>query len=518
MAFCFNKGRTLKRDFATANAMYGQGRGQKTAVQLFRVGCFCLVSFILLAFVKEINAMDEEVWQVTPYHVHIAVALEPSPELTPAVEKAFLENLLSRIDCVVGAPWDVTIMCAPPEQRRMILYSLDNLTVEQAAKFTVDVEKAKSAVNIDKLMLLAVKSENGVLSTTVREFDVRSQQLGPATPRTAWHLGKLRDAALDAILASFSPLANIDSVNAKDRTTILHLKAAGLPSRDPALKVIQPGMIFRAYIRMNDRDGKPRRVTPVAWTYLVVDKASAERLDCRIESGMSTPLNAKRRTRMEQVALAIHPTHTPSILMLQSRTEPKVPLPGFHVFEYDKETKDSALLGRTDWQGQISIQPGKKVLRTLAIKNGSEMLARLPFVPGLDPIVTAEIANDDYRLQAEGFVIGLQEQLVDLYVHREILRRGTIRRLEAGETDEAKALFGDLSKLATAKTFTMKLLEEKKRLDTKDPVVQGKIDKLFTETQKIVDRCLDEKPIEELADDLRDAKQGIVKKDESAEK
>ena len=466
----------------------------------------CLISAILLALSAVTEATDLEVWQVTPYRVRILAAFERGSELTSAAEKDFCADLLARIDGVVGAPWDVFVVPAPDEQRRAMLHSLDGITVEQAAKI---------AGNYDKIMFLAVKSENGALRAAVREFDVRAQQLGPPTIRTAWHLGKLRDAALDAILAAFSPLANIETVDIKNKTTILHLKAAGLPSRDPALKVIQPGMIFRPFIRMNDRDGKPRRVTPVAWTFLVVDKAAPERLDCRIESGMATPLNGKRRARMEQVALAIHPTRTPSVLTLQSRTEPKAPLPGYQVFEYDKDTKESAtLLGRSDWQGQIDIAPTQKMLRMLVVKDGGELLARLPFVPGLEPSVTAEIANDDYRLQAEGFIIGLQQELVDMYVHREMLRKGALNKIDAGELDQAREMFAELSRLPTAKNFSMKLAEERKKLDTKDPVVQAKIDKFFSETQKLVDRCLDEKPVEELADDLRNAKQGITKKEE----
>jgi hypothetical protein len=496
MVFSLLERRLAQGDFAVA----GNRRGKCAAALVFAIAA------MLLAPARESKATDAEVWQVTPYRVQVLAAFERGPALTPALEKDFCADLLARTESVVGAPWDIFVVPAPAEQRGAILHSLDEITVEQAAKF---------AGNFDKIMFLAVKPENGALRATVREFDVRSLQLGPPAIRTAWHLGKIRDAALDAILAAFSPLANIDSV--KDKTAILHLKAAGLPSRDPALAVIQPGMIFRAYIRVNDREGKARRVTPVAWTFLVVDKATAERLDCRIESGMATPLNAKRRTRIEQLALAIHPTRTPSVLVLQSRIEPKEPLPGYQIYEYDKESKDTALLGRTDWQGQLSIPPTKKVLRFLAVKNGGEPLAHFPFVPGLDPIVTADIANDDYRLQAEGFVIGLQEQLVDLYAHRELLRRGALNKLDAGEVDQAKELFAELSRLPTGKVFSMKLAEEKKKLDTKDTVVQLKIDKLFTETKKLVDRCLDDKPIEELADDLRGAKQGVVKKPESEE-
>ncbi len=400
-----------KRVFVRGSALRGQRRGVKPAGRVknfatvilsalpLTLRIILLVFLLLPAISGEIRAADLEVWQVTPYRVRILTAFEQGPELTPAVGKNFCADLLARTESVVGAPWEVFVIPAPKEQRRAILHSLDEMTVEQAAK---------AAGNFDKIMFLAVKSKDGAITAAVREFDVRSQQLGPPSVCTAWHLGKLRDAALDAILASFSPLANIETVDYKTRTTILHLKAAGLPTRDPALAVIQPGMIFRAYIRMNDREGKPRRVTPVIWTYLVVEKATPERLNCRIESGMSTPLNPKRRMRMEQVALAIHPTRTPTVLMLESRTEPKVPLPGYQIFEYDKETKDSALLGRTDWQGRISIAPGKKILRTLAVKNGGELLAHLPFVAGLEPSVTAAIANDDYRLQAEGFVNGLQ--------------------------------------------------------------------------------------------------------------
>jgi hypothetical protein len=458
--------------------------------------------FVLAAIAR---ASDMEVWQVTPYKIRVLAAFEPCPELTAAVRKDFCVNLVDRIESVVGAPWNVTVEPAPDADRRLILHSLDALTVAEAAKI---------AGNCDKLMLLAAQLENGVLRTTVREFDVRTQQLGPPTVRAAWHLGKLRDAAIDAVLAAFSPLADVETVDTKNRTTVLHLKAAGLPSRDPKLAVMQPGMIFRAFIRMNDRDGKVRKVTPVIWTYLVVDKAAPERLDCRIESGMATPLNAKRRVRMEQLALAIHPTATPTVLVLQSRTEPKVPLPGYQVYDYDKETKDSKLLGRSDWQGRIAVVPDTKVLRTLVVKNGGELLARLPFVAGLEPSVTAEIANDDYRLQAEGFVIGMQDRLVDLFVQRELLRKWALGRIEDGEVEQARSLFNELAKLPTGKIFSSKLADEKKRLDTKDPVIQAKIEKLFTETKKRVDQYLDDKAIEELADELRGAKQGVVKKAE----
>jgi hypothetical protein len=461
----------------------------------------------LLAFSRSATASDLEVWQVSPYRIQILTAIENSPVLVPGVQKQLLENILYRIENVVGAPWDTYIDPAPDALRRQMLYSLDDLTIEQAAKL---VETWK---NPDKIMFLTIRAENGAWKASVREYDARTLQLGPPSISTAWQLGKLRDAATDAILNSFSPLADIETVNCKERKAVLHLKAAGLPSRDPSLKVMQPGMIFRPYIRMNSLYGnKPPRVTPVQWTFLSVDKAAPERLDCRIESGMATPLNDKRRPRMEQLALAVHPAKTPSEVILKSRTDPKDPLPGYLIYEFEKDSKDAAILvGKTDWQGKVTIAPTGKVLRFLAIKNGQEMLGRLPVVPGLEPSILVEIRNDDFRLQAEGFVIGLQEELIDIFAHREMYRKRSLARLEEGEVEQAQALFDDLVKLPNNRAFSLKLGDEKKRLPSKDIAVQGKIDKLFKETQDLVDKFLEEKPIAELTQELSDAKRGVKK-------
>ena len=42
------------------------------------------------------------------------------------------------------------------------------------------------------------------------------------------------------------------------------------------------------------------------------------------------------------------------------------------------------------------------------------MLARLPLVPGLEPRMTAELRGDDRRLDAEGFLVGIEQELFDL--------------------------------------------------------------------------------------------------------
>jgi hypothetical protein len=200
---------------------------------------------------------------------------------------------------------------------------------------------------------------------------------------------------------------------------------------------------------------------------------------------------------------------------VKSRIEPKTPLSGYEVFEVDNATKRSSLIARTDWRGQVSIAPAAaKPLRLLLIKNGADLLAHMPIVPGLDPQLTAEIANTDFRLQAEGYITGFQEEVVDLFLHREMLIRGIKAKIEAGDPETAQTLFEELGRLPAGKVYLNKLAEEKKKLVTKDQVVQNKIDKLFDDTKKVVEKCLDEKRLQELEQELRDAKRYVEKPEE----
>ena len=48
-------------------------------------------------------------------------------------------------------------------------------------------------------------------------------------------------------------------------------------------------------------------------------------------------------------------------------------------------------------------------------------MTRLPMVPGLEPQLAGEIPNHDPRLETEGFLLGMREELVDVVLRRRIL-------------------------------------------------------------------------------------------------
>jgi hypothetical protein len=152
-------------------------------------------------------------------------------------------------------------------------------------------------------------------------------------------------------------------------------------------------------------------------------------------------------------------------------------------------------------------------LRVLLLKNGGELVARLPIVPGLEPVYKAEIPDDDARLEAEGLISGYQEELVDVLTRREILVTRIRARLDKGKIDEARQLFEDeLLRLPKGETLSRPLdgLKDKVLVGVTDKNARKKIESLFDDTQELIRKHLNDKPIEALREELRKASGGSV--------
>ena len=134
----------------------------------------------------------------------------------------------------------------------------------------------------------------------------------------------------------------------------------------------------------------------------------------------------------------------------------------------------------------------------LIVKSGDMVVARLPIMPGLAPTAVAQVADDEPRLQVEGLIIGFQEELVDLIARCQVFMSCIRSRMKAGKTDEAKQLFGELRRLRTQQDFLRDLLVERQRRSSADPQSQKQIDKLFDDTQTVINRFLDSRAVDRL--------------------
>jgi len=472
----------------------------------------------------------QTVWELTPYKVRVILALGHAPELTPGFRSELTRELHGRVDALVGAFWDVRVTEPGAALRYAMLRDVETVTVElveaewsnkeatasaggvsssespSPAEATSPAGAAVHLDDLDKVILLVVLPGPAGYRVVARELDVRTRQWNTPASVPVWHDGKLRDAAFAAMRRAFAPLAQVVAVEQSDVT--LRLRAAGFPLRDKTIVMVRPGDLFRPVIRHNDRYGKVKGVLAIEWTFLTVEEVAPAGLACKLYTGLRSPLSGRRRGRYEQLALAVAPPGKPTRLTLQSRTKPHDPLIGYDVYSHPPGSKKTDLVGRTDRLGSVVVPPTDDPLRVLVVKNGSEFLARLPMIPGMEDEVVADIRNDDQRLEAEGFIRGLQEELIDLVIRREVLLAQYEARFGEKKYDEAEKLIRQLRALETRDDFALHLAQEQKKVFSADKLSQAKIDQMFSKTRKLVITYLDPAIIDQLDRQLREARGG----------
>ena len=450
----------------------------------------------------------QSVWELTPYRIRVLLAVAPKPELTERLAEQVRDIVTERAGSSIGASWDLYVESAPAALQTPMLASLDTITAESLPAALLEGDD-------DKAILLAIDFRNGNYVVGARDFDLRSRLHTAAVFRSVVDRGTLGDEAFRAVAAAFAPLAQVESdPDKEDKARFkLRLRAGALPLADPTLISVRPGDAFRGAIRFNDRDGKLRKLMPLDWTFLTVQEVNGSELAANLHSGLRSPLSGRRRGRSEQLALLTRPPGGSTRLQLGSRALPgkpgsSRPLAGYEIYSHPADSPKTTLLGRTDGRGELTVPADASPVRVLLVKHGGETMARLPIMPGLLPVVQAEVPDDDARLAAEGQVTGLQENLVELVANRAVLMVRIRARMRDGKLDEAKQLMQELRKLGRQDDLSLLIDIRKRAAISNDPRMQKKIDRLFEDTREIVNRFLSQGEVDKLETDLEKAFRG----------
>lgn len=492
----------------------------------------CLLAFLATTIAQPVRA--QTTWELTPYQVKIVVAIAPRPELTRQLREDLLAALASRVDTVVGPTWDAKIVAAPADVRSLLLGRLAEANPGNLPQAWVADKE------LDKCLLLAVTTEGGGFRVTARDFDVRTQLWGTVATRLVAQREVLVDDAMRALLSAFAPIVIIEATQPKEG--LLRPRAAALPPRDETVLAIMPGDVFRPILRVNDRDGNAKKIDSVDWTLVQVvapppsadpmveglpaegqaadpvaeggaDPNSADPLTevealnatavhAQIHSGLRNPLTGRRRGRIEQLGLFVRDPQVPTRLEIKARTAPFRPLAGYEVFAYGPDSKETILLGRSDYLGVVQVPNIHAGLRILVVKHGGQLLAKLPILPGMFPTATASIADDSQRLEVEGYIVGFQERFVDLVARRQVLLSRARKLVDESKYDEAMALVNELRELGDENELADALRDERGRSVSADPLTQAKVNKLFNDTEQVVRKFFNSKDVEDLAGDI----------------
>jgi hypothetical protein len=458
-------------------------------------------------------------WEFTPYRVQILVAADAEPGLPASLAADLQRGVQERIEALVGSPWDVETVAASAGMAHTMRWRFDAVAA---------ADLPPTALHFDKALLVRISRLASGYRVAARDFDLRAQVLGAAAVHDVAERSLLGTAAVDAILEAFAPLGQVDVVEAKQSQ--IRLRAAALPTRDPDLPVLTQGSVFIPALRFNNSDGSLKSVRTIPWTFLASEPrggpaeavggqaklpersskappADPTMVNCRIYSGLRNPLSSRRRGRSEQLAVAVNPPRAATRVELFSVSEPDYPLGGYEVHAQRPGSAATAPLGLTDYRGVVNVPPDEAhPLRILIVKNGGEPVARLPVLAGWEPSLRALVTNDEQRLRVEGFITGLQERAVDTVARRELLMARIQARLSAGQVPQAETLFQQLKALPSLGAFQQELQIFERSVQTNDPRLKRKIDKLLADTRKVLETHLAEQRVTNLASELQAAK------------
>ncbi len=410
------------------------------------LACLALLLGLTACFPRVLPA---QTWEYSPYSIKVWLALDRAAELSAGLAERIKRAVAERAWVVAGATWQVEVLPCPAALAFDVARHPELVTTEAVQALAADVLKQD-----DKLFLLGVRDEVTGWAISARELDCRTRMWQPVVTRRVMQPSRVADESFAALLDAFVPFGRIES--SKGKEAVVRVRAGGLVTGKGSPASLAEGTVLVPVIRRNDRLGEPlaNGIQQARWTFLTVTGRKGNQLQCQVASGMTSPLGGRSSARTLRLALLAKPRLGATDLAVVTEGDKPVALGGYEVYSKPPDSEDAELLGVTDWRGRIRIAAKPNPLQILYVRNGGRLLARLPVVAGLEPLLTAQVTDDDPRLLAEAHVKGLQNRVMDLVARRELYTARFRRHLQKKEFDQAKTLLEEFRGLESRSDLT----------------------------------------------------------------
>tara|TARA_B100000676_G_scaffold258905_1_gene267578 strand:- start:2859 stop:4712 length:1854 start_codon:yes stop_codon:yes gene_type:complete len=407
---------------------------------------------------------------------------------------------------------------------------------EEKPRFPIEKQKLITPNllrQLDKIYATSLRYENGVYELGVAEFDTNARVRVLTAKRSFRNLETLPAQILSCLKEVFSPIAQVDYNGVTDgKTARIKIRAAAMVADVEAGSpiMIQKGDVLRPVVRKNDRSTQAPEydgVIEVTWTYMYINDLTVqedEDLGVLRTNGngkgqvistftmLRNPIAARRNTLQEKYGLLVRPVQESSLLKIVANDRENYTLQGYNVYakspKIDPEAEGDAptlLIGQTDWRGAIEVtqdifqNQGTTKLVVIYVRNGQQVLARLPIVPGYRALEEVKLPNDDYRLQYEAFFVGFQNSILDYTVQQAVYKIRIEHHINKDEEEKARKLLKELSKVPSAVALNDVLSKREASLQD-DPNIDAntkrKIEGMFEKTRKLINEYLQGNDVE----------------------
>lgn len=371
----------------------------------------------------------------------------------------------------------------------------------------------------DKIFIVSLETESSPMRLNVSELDTLMRYFGSVFSAPLRSEGYLAEVIGTAVRDTFAPVVRIDDAGSDNATGLVRASGLALDKNSPAH--IRVGDVLQPLVRKDDRNGKPMTIGPLDWAYLLATETDGNKVKMDFYAGRAGGLQGRKNNRTHRMGILIQPQMAETTLRLHAKGDVNEPLIGYEIYDRVLDGKDMTFVGRTDWNGVMTVGKIETPMRLLYVKNGGAVLARLPIVPGHYATAVADLAGDDMRLQAEAYIRGVQNVIIDLVAIRELFKARIMMRLKNGDLEEAETLLESLRNEPSNERIANdmgKKQTEFLKLIGRNPNQQRKVDEMFSTTRKLLSQHINPKIVNDLEDAMIQAKKngGKLASDEVA--
>ena len=474
-----------------------------------RIQSWAWLFVLLIANWPLAEGANNKYWELSPYRVHLLVAIDDSAQPQPGLGDQIVADLRRKIRTTVYPLWSTKISLATDAVRQELLERLDHLEHSTAESLTMD--NLVSAC--DKRLFLSIRTTPLGSTLACREFDCTVRRWGTTEHRHIRQSWLLSAQCFDLVCQTFSPLAMVRALQDEekvDKEVLLRFRGSRLPQQSDLSFFNVTGEAYQPLTLRTNSAGefKVDSIRDVSWTYLTLAEQQQDGWHAIVHTGTRRPFGIRRRGRIENLALAMRKPVGKTRVRFYARHDQAQGLIGYEVFRREPGESETQPIGLTDSSGAVEVAPGKSNVSILFLRSEGQLLAKVPVVVGAKSLLEVPIADDTARLRAQAALTSLTERLIDTVAQRNILIARVRDRIKNGKLDQAQELFTTLDNLPGRSKFVQAIdsAENRKLHQSDDPKVQARIEKLFADTRKLLGKFLNTRQITDLQNELTAAR------------
>ena len=446
---------------------------------------------------------QEPIWDNAPTKIDALLALDVPGGAAESLAVSLPKYLSERSVAAVGPAWNLKAQVVTGALRQQLLKQLASPDDKLPDDFPKDG---------DKLLLLSVRRTVDGYELTGREYDRLVERWGPLVSRECRQQQAVAEQLFEIAWQVVAPVTRFE-VDTKDKNrVVLRPRGGTFPLAGSDMAWARPGRCIPAAVashhpRRRAHEGRHRR------SALDVHRShrSRRRQDCRPRTQWQPrPFGGRRRGRVEEVAIALRADPANTVLMLRSRVKAEKPLVGYEVFAKNTDG-ESIYVARRKRHRRQDRSPARQNSPAASLSQERRPAARPTAGRARAvPLVEAPLPDDDARLEAEAQLAAMREDLVDVVVRRNILMARTRQKIEKKDWKQAQELIRVLDDLPGRTQFDLELAKQARLVRSDDPQIQKRIDRLVEGMQAVLGKFLDNRPINELHDELRAAQRAAA--------